>query len=177
MGFSKIQQMDSVSASTVKPIKWSIGLTGGILSFGGQAELILKNYIAFQIQHYNYQEFAGIMSNTAPYPTENYQMTSTNIGAYIKVPNFKIGLLSGVGFMDGIVRGRLLSSESASCILGCSGIESTYEKIEGKRVVIPLKFVIGGNWDEVGLTLSPQVYFFEGSTFSNVCLTLEFGFL
>jgi hypothetical protein len=80
-----------------------------------------------------------------------------------------------LGYVDGIRRGKLVSYDSGGCDFWCTGPSSTYEKVEGKALVIPLKFVIGGYWKYVGFAVTPQIYFERKRTFSNVALVFEVG--
>jgi hypothetical protein len=160
-----------------KPIHWAVGLTVSPSQFGEYGEVIFRDLWAFQIQHYDYSEFAGNFSS-GPDPLEKYSLISGNVGAVIRAQHLKVGVLSGLGVMDGVTRGKLKSTDDGSgCLMMCSGPGSTYERVEGRRLAIPLKLLFGFTFGAIGFNLTPQVYFVEGRTVANAALALELGAL
>ena len=160
-----------------KPIRCAVGLTLSPSQFGEYGEVIFRDLWAFQVQHYEYSEFVGILSQ-GPDPLEKYSLISGNVGAVIRASHLKVGVLSGLGVLDGVTRGKLKSTENeGGCTMMCSGPNSTYERVEGRRLAIPLKLLVGFTFGAIGFNLTPQVYFVEGRAVTNIALALELGAL
>jgi hypothetical protein len=155
------------------PLNWAVGVSGApFASLGGFGEVILDRLWALQIQHFQYHEFVGFLSLNAPDPVNKYSVTSVQAGVYAKSAHFKAGVLSGAGMVDGVVRGHRKPGQESGCSEGCS-----YHALDGKRFVVPLKFVLGMNAAAIGISFTPQFYFQDGPAFVNALLNLEIGLL
>jgi hypothetical protein len=155
------------------PIRFAIGVSGGLGAIGVYGEMVFHDLWAVQLQRYHYSEITWEKN-----PAELFELTAAEFGAYARGAHAKFGVLTGLALIDGTLRGKALPPDEPSglCAFSCRQTDE-HEALRGKRLALPIKFVLGGHWTNLGLNVSPQIYFADGINFANVLVNIELGVL
>jgi hypothetical protein len=162
--------------AAVQPAYFALAVqTTPLSSLGFQAEYHPATWYAFQAGGVHYNEFQGVFPSHVNYPREHYDVTSVEAGATAKEGAFELGAFTGLGYAQGVVRGKHLSHDDASCYSFCFGAQSSddYEKVDLADPVVPFSFYVGGGWKYFGLRFHPHVYAARGHIFVNAPFVLQ----
>ncbi len=125
---SLIESKGASSSVDKDPIRFDLGITYNVFTQKGVfGEFVYNNAYAMQLQYFSYSEFPGKSANDGDTPREEYGFAGANFGAYTNNGRAKLGLLGGVGLLNGTTRGDFLRSEGpGSCMVLCDNSTTNY---------------------------------------------------